>query len=107
MSNAAKKLDPVPEPTPSLPPDGTRPVALQYWYLPYTMGAGTQHQVVEGGQVVDGCGISGRCVSLVLYPGGVVVAEIQTGFVPGRLSSEQKIVTEYLVLTGGHGKVKQ
>lgn len=103
MGDPAKKLEAA---KPPAYPDPTQPVELEYWYLPYNLGTLTHHQVTLGANVLDGCGIGGLCKRLTLHPGGVVIAEIHTGFVPGRLPSEQKVEVKYLILTGGHGKVK-
>lgn len=106
--SAAKKLEaPAPE-VPTVPaPDGTKPIALEYYYLPYNLGATVQHQIMVGQQMTDGCHVSGTVKTIMLYPGGFAVAEVHSGLVPGRLPSEQKIEVHHLVLTGGHGKVKR
>lgn len=101
---AAKKLD---EPATNTPPDGSKPIELEYYYLPYNLGTLVQHQITVDGAVNDGCKVGGICRRIVLYPGGVAVAEVECGRLPGMLNSEQKTRTEYIVLTGGHGKVKQ
>lgn len=105
--SAAKKLETPTEAPPPVAPDGSKPIELEYWYLPYNLGTLTHHQVTLNAHVLDGCGIGGICKRLTLHPGGTVIAEIHTGFVPGRLASEQKTEVKYMVLTGGHGKVKQ
>ncbi len=87
-------------------PDGTKPIRIKYWYLPYTIGTGIGHSIVEDGTYADGVETSGRVHSLVLYPGGFVVAELRCGWVPGKPESEQTYTTKYVVLTGGHGVVK-
>ena len=102
MGEPAKKLEKIATPA----PDAEKPIELEYYYLPYNLGVHTQHSLVVGGSVNDGCGTTGIVRRITLYPTGVAVAEVERGRMPGALESEQRTRSEYLVLTGGHGKVR-
>ena len=104
MGEPAKKLEKLPEPS---APDGMRPVALEYYYLPYNIGATVNHAISVGSILSDGHKVTGLVREITQYPGGFVIASIECGRLPGRLESEQKTEIKYLTFSGGHGMVKQ
>ncbi len=104
MANAAEKVTQLPRPA----PDGTKPVALEYFYTPGVIGATVDHHVQVGTNFKDGNKVSGLVQSITLYPSGFVIAEIRCGWQPGVLDAEQQYRTEYYALgPGGHGRVVQ
>lgn len=94
-----KKLEPKRE-----PPDGLKPVPLDYLYVPYHFGNSVSKVIQVGSSFSDGHKVSGHVISLTQYP-GFVVAEIRQGWAPGKLERDQAYETVYLTITGGHGKV--
>lgn len=86
-------------------PDFTKAVDLAYWALPVGeyFGNRTSRMVTIGGTYEDG-EISGKCESIKLMPGGVVVIAVMQGWQPGRLESEQNMRKRYVVCIGScHG----
>ncbi len=104
MASAAAQLPP-PKKKQQAAPDGLGPVPMQYLYLPYYLGTSVNKVIQVGSGFNDGHKVSGQCMSIVQYPAGYAIAEIRTGWIPGRIESEQAYETCYVMLTGGHGKV--
>ena len=60
-------------------PDPTKPIAMYYWALPIgqKFGNSANNLAMVGGSVHDGEGTSGEVTDITLYPGGVVIIEVQ------------------------------
>lgn len=104
MAEAVRKLERV-----ASAPDGSKPIKLAWWKTPQMIGVRIDTMLQaptegkEGGVWSDGCGTTGYIESLTLHPGGNVVVELKCGWDPTVLASEQKFVTKYAVVYGGHG----
>lgn len=86
-------------------PDFSQAVDLLYWALPVGefFGNKINRLITAGGTYEDGM-ISGRCDSIKLLPGGVVVFTVQQGWQPGKLEAEQEMRKRYVVCIGScHG----
>lgn len=101
MADAAKKLEVV-----RATPDGSKPLPLEWWKAPSTIGHRTDQLLKTGGIWSDNVGTTAYIQSMTLYPGGTVIVELRKGYMPGMLDSEQNYVTEWGVVFGGHGLVK-
>jgi hypothetical protein len=87
-------------------PDGTKPLPLDWWKAPSTIGHRTDQLLKTGGVWSDNVGTTAYIQSMTLYPGGTVIVELRKGYMPGLLDSEQNYTTEWGVVFGGHGMVK-
>lgn len=86
-------------------PDFTKSVDLKYWALPVGeyFGNRTNRLVTVDGTYDDGI-IAGKCSAIKLMPGGVVTIVVEQGWQPGKLDTEQKLRTRYVVCIGScHG----
>jgi hypothetical protein len=88
-------------------PDFSKPVELKYWSLGGQNRFGTlvTPMVTVGGHYEDGI-INGPVKWIRKYPDGSVVIAVSQGWQAGKIASEQKETTRYVVCVGScHGVV--
>lgn len=93
MGTEVKKLETKPDEKPHIP-DGTKPIAMSYWYSPTNPHTGIGINMVVNGHMNDGVGTEGKIQTITLFPGGFVVVEV--------LSRAGE--TKHLVVLGGQGR---